>query len=126
MPAFSRLLSRTFLAVFGVGAQLAVAAETVTVTEYYNKDLDSYFITGRADEQQALDTVAAFSRTGAAFVALPATAATSKQTRICRFYISIASAFTSSRVLNFATRNRNSRAGLQRRLSFTPCFCGDC
>ena len=96
MPAFSRLLSRTFLAVFGVGAQLAVAAETVTVTEYYNKDLDSYFITGRADEQQALDTVAAFSRTGAAFVALPATAATPKQTRICRFYISIASPFTSS------------------------------
>ena len=96
MNAFPRLLSRLLIAVYCMVAPLAFAAETVTVTEYYNQALDAYFITGRAEEQQALDTVAAFSRTGAAFVALPATAATSKQTRICRFYISIASPFASS------------------------------
>ena len=96
MNAFPRLLSRILIASCCMVPQLAFAAETVTVTEYYNKDLDSYFITGRADEQQALDSVATFSRTGAAFVALPATAATSKQTRICRFYVSIASPYTSS------------------------------
>ncbi len=95
MNALPRLLIRSFgrtlIAVFcGVTALMVVAeaAETVTVTEYYNRDLDSYFITGRADEQLALDSVSSFNRTGAAFVALPANAATSRQTRVCRFYIS--------------------------------------
>ena len=96
MHPLPRFLSRTFLAALCAMAQLAFAAETVTVIEYYHRDLDSYFITGRADEQQALDGISAFNRTGAAFVALPANSATSKQTRICRFYISLASPPTSS------------------------------
>ena len=62
MNAFPRLLSRILIASCCMVPQLAFAAETVTVTEYYNRDLDSYFITGRADEQQALDSVATFSR----------------------------------------------------------------
>lgn len=103
MHTLSRLSIRTFrrtlIAAFCVIAALSVAAEaaeTVTVTEYYNKDLDSYFITGRADEQQTLDSVSSFNRTGAVFVALPANAATSRQTRICRFYISMLNPPTSS------------------------------
>ncbi len=68
-------------------------AQTVTVVEYYNKAVDAYFITGRANEQAGLDSVADFARTGMTFQATVATAA---QTKICRFYISVASPYTSS------------------------------
>ena len=71
-------------------------AQSVTVTEYYNKTLDAYFITGRANEQQTLDATADFQRTGMTFQAVAASAATPATTRICRFYINIASPFTSS------------------------------
>lgn len=74
----------------------SVWAQSVTVTEYYNKPLDAYFITGRANEQQTLDATTDFQRTGMTFQAVAASAATSATTRICRFYISIASPFTSS------------------------------
>ncbi|MBC7710732.1 MAG: hypothetical protein H7203_11750 [Rhizobacter sp.] len=71
-------------------------AQSVTVTEYYNKTLDAYFITGRANEQQTLDATADFQRTGMTFQAVAAIAATTATTRICRFYINVASPFTSS------------------------------
>ena len=71
-------------------------AQSVTVTEYYNKPLDAYFITGRASEQQTLDATADFQRTGMTFQAVAAIAATSATTRVCRFYINLASPFTSS------------------------------
>jgi Repeat of unknown function (DUF5648) len=87
---------RTALFVCLAFAGGANASETVTVVEYYNRDLDAYFITGRANEQQALDAVPAFSRTGAVFVAHPASAPAQGQTRICRFYISTSSPFASS------------------------------
>ena len=74
----------------------AQAVETVTVIEYYNKDLDAYFISGRASEQQALDGVPAFTRTGAAFVANPAAEASSLQVRVCRFYVASVQPFVSS------------------------------
>lgn len=50
-------------------------AQSVTVTEYYNKTLDAYFITGRANEQQTLDATADFQRTGMTFQAVAASAA---------------------------------------------------
>ncbi len=73
-----------------------VQAQTVTVVEYYNKTLDAYFVTGRAGEQSALDGVADFQRTGMTFQATAVAGATASQTKICRFYISLASPFVSS------------------------------
>ena len=72
------------------------SAQTVTAVEYYNKTVDAYFLTARAGEQAALDGVADFQRTGMTFQAVAAASATSAQTKICRFYISVATPFTSS------------------------------
>jgi|GEM_PF-1292339 len=77
-------------------AGVAHAIETVTVIEYYNQNLDAYFITARSNEQSLLDATAGFSRTGTRFVANAAVDATAAQTRICRFYISGTSPFVSS------------------------------
>ncbi len=74
----------------------SVSAQTVTVVEYRNKTLDAYFITGRVAEQQLLDTVADFSRTGMSFQASAAAAAPSALTKICRFYVSLTSPFVNS------------------------------
>ena len=75
---------------------LNAQAQTVTVVEYYNKVIDAYFITGRAGEITALDGVADFQRTGMTFQATAAANATATQTKICRFYISLASPYVSS------------------------------
>jgi len=85
-----------FTALFFVPVTPSFAAETVSVVEFYNRDLDSYFISGRRDEQQMLDGIAAFSRTGAAFVANPASEPATAQIRVCRFYISLAAPYTST------------------------------
>ena len=74
----------------------AAFAQAVTVVEFYNKTLDAYFITGRTAEQQTLDGQADFRRTGMTFDAFTASAFNSAATRICRFYISMSSPFTSS------------------------------
>ncbi len=75
---------------------LSASAQTVTVVEYYNKALDAYFVTGRTSEQSVLDGIADFQRTGMTFQAIATASATSAQTKICRFYISSTSPFTSS------------------------------
>ena len=74
----------------------SVNAQTVTVVEYRNKTLDAYFITGRVAEQQLLDTVADFSRTGMSFQAIGAASAPSALTKICRFYVSLTNPFVNS------------------------------
>ncbi len=74
----------------------SASAQSVTVTEYYNKPLDAYFITGRTTEQQTLDANSDFLRTGMTFQAIVATNAAAATTRICRFYVSTAAPFTSS------------------------------
>ena len=79
-----------------LAAPTAHAVETVTVIEYYNHSLDAYFITARPTEQTLLDGAVGFNRTGTRFVANAAADATSRQTRICRFYISGTSPFVSS------------------------------
>lgn len=94
---------RSFMSRAAVLATVLVAfnafnasAQTVTAVEYYNKVVDAYFLTARANEQATLDTVADFQRTGMTFQAVAAASATAAQTKICRFYISLASPFTSS------------------------------
>jgi hypothetical protein len=87
---------RSIIAVtLALGAGSAFA-QAVTVVEFYNRALDAYFITGRVAEQQSLDAQADFRRTGMTFDANAATGATTSTTRICRFYISLASPPTSS------------------------------
>lgn len=83
-------------ALLGLLCSGAVAAQAVTVVEYYHKVLDAYFITGRAMEQGLLDTVSDFQRTGMTFQAVAAAGATAANTKVCRFYISLKTPFTSS------------------------------
>ena len=74
-----------------------VVAQSLNVVEYYNRPLDAYFMTGRSAERAALDALPAdFSRTGVEFTAASAATAGASQVRICRFYISLNSPFTSS------------------------------
>ena len=82
---------------FGAGCAAAQSsASTVTVVEYHNTVGDAYFVTGRAAEQAALDTVAAFRRTGMSFTATAAAAATADQAHVCRLYINLPAAGVSS------------------------------
>ena len=71
-------------------------SSNVTVVEYYNRDLDAYFITGRTNEQTAVDAVASFQRTSGTFAATSALTDTAGLTPICRYYISLTSPYTSS------------------------------
>ena len=71
-------------------------AQAVTVVEYYNKSLDAYFITGRATEQQQLDVVADFQRTGMTFQAVAASANVAGMSPVCRFYVNLASPYANS------------------------------
>ena len=68
----------------------------VTVVEYYNKTIASYFLTGRASEQAALDTVADFQRTGVSFTAVAAGGAVEPLYPICRYRIAVAGSNFSS------------------------------
>ena len=82
---------------FGPGLASAQSSiNTVTVVEYHHTEADAYFVTGRADEQMRLDTVAAFRRTGMSFTATAAAAATADQARVCRLYINVPAAGVSS------------------------------
>lgn len=78
------------------GSSLGAQAQTVTVVEYYNKTIDAYFLTGRANEQTGLDGVADFQRTGMTFQAVAAATAPPALTQICRFYIGLTTPYVSS------------------------------
>ena len=91
----SRILI-TIVAAFAMCGHTQTHAQTVNVVEYRNKTLDAYFITGRANEQALLDTVADFSRTGMTFQAVAATTSNAALTKICRFYVSLTSPFVNS------------------------------
>lgn len=90
-----QLLARV-LALGLVVLTAAASAQTVTVVEYYNKPLDAYFLTGRANEQALLDGAADFQRTGMTFQATAVATASASLTKICRFYISATTPFVSS------------------------------
>ena len=86
-----------FKLAFGlVAALMLVNAHAVSVVEYRNKTLDAYFITGRVNEQQVLDGIADFVRTGMSFQAAAALDAPSALTKICRFYVNLVSPFVNS------------------------------
>ena len=91
----SRILI-TIVAAVAMCGHTQTHAQTVNVVEYRNKTLDAYFITGRVAEQQLLDTVADFSRTGMSFQASAAATASSALTKICRFYVSLTNPFVNS------------------------------
>ena len=59
----SRILI-TIVAAVAICGHTQTHAQTVNVVEYRNKTLDAYFITGRANEQALLDTVADFCAPG--------------------------------------------------------------
>jgi minor extracellular serine protease Vpr len=82
-------------ALAAVGATTTPVA-AVTVVEYYNAALDAYFITGRANEQAIINTVAGFQRTGGSINAVSAASASNAQVPICRYYINTTTPFTSS------------------------------
>ena len=62
--------------------------ENKTVVEYFNRDIGRYFLTGRTDEQSALDARrASFARTGMQFQARGTQAYADEQSApICRLY----------------------------------------
>ena len=92
----SRAVALTTTIFAALGSALA-SAQAVTVVEFYSKPLDAYFITGRAPEQVVLDGLPAlFKRTGMTFQAVVASSAAATFTKICRFYVSNVSPFTSS------------------------------
>lgn len=70
-------------------AETAFAQTPVTVVEYYNKSIASYFLTGRATEQATLDATGDFQRTGMSFVATAAANASAAQDQVCRYRISV-------------------------------------
>lgn len=93
--SFTKKLRSLLALTLALGAS-SVFAQDVTVVEFYNKSLNAYFMTGRLFEQQALDRVSDFSRTGMSFQARAAGSGGLGTKRICRFYISLSSPFTSS------------------------------
>ena len=87
---------RLLFALVSIWMSAGSGAQTVNVVEYRNRALNAYFITGRATEQALLDTVADFSRTGMSFEAVAATNSIATLTKICRFYVNLASPFVNS------------------------------
>ena len=61
---FLRMIFAVLALTVASGSLTPAWAQPVTVVEYYNKPLDAYFITGRAAEQQQLDALGDFQRTG--------------------------------------------------------------
>ena len=74
----------------------ALAQAPVTVVEYYNKTIASYFLTGRAAEQATLDGVSDFQRTGMSFVATAAAGASAPLDAVCRYRINVTGSSFSS------------------------------
>jgi carboxyl-terminal processing protease len=75
----------------------ALAQTPITVVEYYNSVIASYFITGKANEQAALDTLPDFKRTGATFAASSATGTIPAGAQpICRHDVKLVPTFFSS------------------------------
>ena len=95
---FTKILRIALLGLLGAAANSA-CAQAVTVVEYYNQTLDAYFITGRATEQQQLDVLPVFQRTGMSF---EATASAGGTAQVCRFYVNIATPYANSHFYGLA------------------------
>ena len=90
------LIRRIVFTLCGVFTATAFAQTPVTVVEYYNKTIASYFLTGRATEQAALDGAADFQRTGMTFVATAASGAAAPLDSVCRYRINVTGSTFSS------------------------------
>lgn len=91
-----RFIVAHFGTVFLLAVQAAHAIETLTVIEYYNQNLDAYFITAWPTEQVLLDSTAGFQSHRHSLCCQRAADATAMQARICRLYVSGTSPFVSS------------------------------
>lgn len=90
-------LMRRILVTLGVAFATTTFAQTpVSVVEYYNKSIASYFLTGRATEQATLDATPAFMRTGVSFVATAAAGAAAPLDSVCRYRINVTGSTFSS------------------------------
>jgi carboxyl-terminal processing protease len=76
-------------------ASIASAQSPVNVVEYFNVRANSFFLTGRASEQAALDGVADFRRTGTTFTARAATGAGAGYQPVCRYRIQVTASLSS-------------------------------
>ena len=76
----ARLLVISVLAAFGMAGVVLSAGARAAVIEFYNPDLDNYFITAEPDEQVFIDTgaVGRWQRTGSFAAGGP--------NQVCRFY----------------------------------------
>ena len=74
----------------------AQSQASITVVEYFNATLNAYFITGRSSEQSDLDAAPNFLRTGMSFQALSTNPVTGGAGGICRFYVALATPYTST------------------------------
>jgi len=94
--ATATLIRRIIFVLCSAVTTSAFAQTPVTVVEYYNKAIASYFLTGRAAEQAALDGAPDFERTGMTFVATAAAGAAAPLDSVCRYRINVTgSAFSS-------------------------------
>ncbi len=97
LSVFVRCTGVFSLLMFAGLTPMQVQAQTaVTVIEYYNRTLDAYFITGRGNEQEILDRVVDFQRTGMSFSAVSAGTAPASLSQICRYYVNTTEPFTNS------------------------------
>jgi carboxyl-terminal processing protease len=87
---YRTLLLFPVVAVWSVSAPSTSGQIPVTVVEYYNSVISAYFITARTNEQNGLDTLADFKRTGATFSALsPAGVVPAGTPLICRYDVKL-------------------------------------
>ena len=86
-----RTSSAKLAAILAMLLAIALPGQTnaVTVVEYFIAGNNSYFLSGRADEQKALDALpGSFKRTGTEFDAFAAKTGPAGTQDYCRFYIS--------------------------------------
>ena len=96
LNARAPLLPTILVTLCGGFATAAFAQTPVSVVEYYNKTIASYFLTGRAAEQATLDATADFQRTGVSFVATAAAGAAAPLDGVCRYRIDVTGSSFSS------------------------------
>jgi hypothetical protein len=94
---FTRIVVVTAAFFSMLAASPSAADVQAKIVEFYNQQLDAYFITARVDEQAVLDGVADFRRTGMSFTAAPAfQPAPADYISVCRFFISTDNPFVRS------------------------------
>ena len=94
--ALAPLMRRILVTLCVLFTTTAFAQTPVSVVEYYNTSIASYFVTGRATEQAMLDARPDFTRTGVSFVATTAAGAAAPLDSVCRYRINVTGSTFSS------------------------------